>query len=64
MKDILQAKGSRNKEAILGKKVGWFLQGYLSLGDRRGLSDYLASADQEIPYWQISDSISGRVKAN
>lgn len=35
---LLQAEESGNKEAILGKKVGWLLTGYFSLGDGRGLS--------------------------
>lgn len=43
MKDILQAEGSRNKEAMLGKKVDWLLEGYISLGDKRGLSDRLSN---------------------
>lgn len=41
----LQAKWSRNKEIIWGKK--WV--GHFSLGDDRGISGGLPDADQEIP---------------
>lgn len=30
---LLKAEGSGNKEVILGKKVGWLLQGCFPLGD-------------------------------
>ena len=28
---LLQAEGSKNKEVLLGKKVGWLFQGYFPL---------------------------------
>lgn len=37
------AEGSENKEVILGKMVGWLLQGHFPTGDGRGLSGRLSN---------------------
>lgn len=42
MKD-LRAERSGNKAVILGKKVGWLLQGHFPLGDAKSLSGRLST---------------------
>lgn len=38
----------QNKEAILGKKEGWLLQGYFPLEDDRYLSGRLLNSDDQV----------------